>query len=208
MSATPYYTPTSSNRKTGNIPHQFIGQTRQESKGTCQGCALLETICYAHKGTDAMAHASIIRAAQKGKDYSLARALAKRDAQARFVRFGTIGDPSGIDPEAYQTAEQACRDEGLGVLSYTHFWGSRGAHLKGHAMASCDSWDQAEQATSQGWRAAVHVPTLAQPQGQTASGTRYTLCPAQRTENRVQCNDCGLCDATRKAADIIVFLEH
>ena len=71
----------------------------------------------------------------------------------------------------------------------------------------CDTWDEAEEAVARGWRATVHVEGLNVLQGKTAHGTRYTLCPAQR-EKAVACDDCGLCDGTRKAVPIIVFLNR
>jgi hypothetical protein len=203
-----YYTPRSSNRKTGNIPQQFVGLTRQESKATCHGCPLLASSCYAHRGTENWAHSGVIKAAGQGKDYSLATAIRDRHPTARYVRFGAIGDPSGLGARMYRQAEQLVRDAGLGVLSYTHFWRTRGKALKGHAMASCETWEQVELATSQGWRAAVHVPGLDKPVGKTASGKTYALCPAQKTNLRVQCNACGLCDATHKGPEVIVFLDH
>ena len=39
-------------------------------------------------------------------------------------------------------------------------------------------------------------------------GLSYTVCPAQREGSKVTCNDCGLCDATKRAVDVIVFIEH
>lgn len=204
-----YYVARSCNQKTGDIPQQFVGATRDESRATCQGCPLLDTICYAQNGTEAyFGHRQIIKTAATGKDYSIEQALKKRNKRSKYVRFGAIGDPSAIEPETYTKHERMVRESGMGLLSYTHFWKSRGQHLKGRAMASCDTWEEAEEATDQGWRAAVHVPALDKPQGKTASGKRYTLCPAQRTRNRIQCNDCGLCDATKQAAEIIVFLNH
>ena len=201
------YTAKSNNVKTGNIPQQFIGETRELSKESCSGCPLLEKVCYAQNGTEAyFGHNSVIRANKKGKDYTLGNALKNRAKTAKYVRLGSIGDPSAV--EDILEVGQTIREEGLGVLSYTHFWDSRGKFLKGEAMASCDTWEEAEQATNDGWRATVHVEALEQKQGKTETGKRFTLCPAQRTDNRIKCNDCGLCDAKRDAAEIIVFLNH
>jgi len=206
------YVAQSGNRKTGDIPQQFIGATRQDSLESCGGCPLLEQVCFAQNGTEAWAHGQIIRALARGKDYSLAQALEYRDKDAAYVRFGAIGDPSALEPAQYFADEHACREAGLGVISYTHFWKSsgprsRGRHLKGHAMASCDTWQEAQTAVNRGWRATVHVKRLHALQGKTTQGARFTLCPAQRTHNRIQCNDCGLCDATKRAAEIIVFFQ-
>lgn len=201
------YTSKSNNVKTGNIPQQFIGANREDSKLSCKGCPLLEKVCYAQNGTEAyFGHNSVIRANNKGKDYSLQNALDNRAKSAKYFRLGAIGDPSAVK-DVIKVGEKI-REEGLGVLSYTHFWNSRGEFLKGHAMASCDTWEEAEEATNRGWRATVHVDELKEKQGKTETGKRFTLCPAQRTENKIKCNDCGLCDAKLKAAEIIVFLNH
>ena len=45
------YTSQSENRKTGNIPQQYIGTSREESRDSCRGCPLLERVCYAQNGT-------------------------------------------------------------------------------------------------------------------------------------------------------------
>ena len=133
--------------------------------------------------------------------------MQKRHKSAKYVRLAVIGDPSGLDDTELQAQEQAIRAEGLGVLSYTHFWNGRGAHLKGRAMASCDTWEQVDDAIAKGWRAAVHVDSIDKMQGKTDGGNTYTVCPSQRKEG-VTCNDCGLCDASKKAVECIVFLEH
>lgn len=219
-----FYTSRSTNPKTGDIPQQYIGADKAEVNASCSGCPLFKQAkpdkkarnkkaqqfglgCYAHHGGPAWAQASIWRAAAKGKDYSLGGALEKATRSARYVRLAVIGDPSAIDDTQLQADEATIRDAGLGVLSYTHFWNSRGAHLKGRAMASCDTWEQVEDAVALGWRTAIHVDSLEQLQGKTAEGTTYTLCPNQRPNAR-QCNECGLCDASKQAVDCVVFLEH
>ena len=87
----------SKNKKTGYIGGQFIGETREESKASCEGCPLLYHGCYAHGGTEAMAHTTIIREHNKGKDYSLNNALKNTHPLSRYFRMGRIGDPSAVD---------------------------------------------------------------------------------------------------------------
>ena len=227
MKAQPLYTSQSKNRKTGNIIQQFIGKSRDESKTTCQGCPLLmkkaekaegdkeQATCYSQWGSESWAHTSMIKARDKGKNYSLKHALDNRTRDSKYVRFGVIGDTSGINPETLARDEQTVRDAGLGVLNYTHFWKVRGrektpkgAHLKGHAMASVDSWDDAKRAVNEGWRAFLHLPKIDKLQGKTEAGHSFTKCPAQRTNNKITCNDCGLCDGAKKAVDIIIVDDH
>jgi len=233
-----FYTSTSDNKKTGNIPSQWIGGSVKESESSCHDndgkpCPLLEKLCYAHNGTTKyFGLYNIIKRVEKGKTYSLRDALNKRHSHARYVRFGAIGDPASIRLSVYTRHWNMIKGAGLRVISYTHFWkhGSKGEHLKGKALASCDSWDDALAATSQGWRATVHVPihTLKIPQGR-IEGKSFTLCPAQRglkilgrknNGNRssnphykhqyknITCNTCGLCDPSIKGPDIIVFGDH
>ena len=224
------YTATSSNRKTGNIPQQWLGSTYEQTRETCSGCPLLThakvdktasskkaqkfgQACYAHYGFVRMGFMSILKRNQEGGDYSLDSALENRNVDAKYVRFGAIGDPSGINDATLKAHEKKIRKAGLGILSYTHFWRDKGKHLKGRAMASCDNWTQVEQATSEGWRAAIHVDArelellgVMQKSGATPAGKKWTRCPAELGKS--SCNTCGLCDASRKAVDIIVFVNH
>lgn len=234
------YTPTSKNAKTGNIPQSYIGTTCDETNASCEGCPLrIKKVsedskragkskvqrfgmgCYAWGGTAVWGLKNMQKAYARGKEYSIDTAIAKSIRSAKYLRQAVIGDPSAVNRDTYFSDEAKARNAGLGVLSYTHFWQTRGAWLKGFAMASCDTVADAEKAVSEGWRAAVHVPEMkdisgdnARLQGKTASGASFTLCPNQRADkadargNTPQCNDCGLCDATKKAVDIVVFLDH
>jgi len=147
------------------------------------------------------------------RDYSLDAALKNRWRGARAVRMSAGGDPSGNAPEEYRSWERQVRREGLAWLDYTHFWRGKGSWLRGHAMASVDTLAEAVAAVRAGWRAAVHVASMAElpqgrPQGKLAGGIRYTLCPAIRKPGQVTCNDCRLCDASHAACEVIVFINH
>ncbi len=219
------YIARSSNTKTGVVPTQYIGNTREESEETCRICPLWsDETCYAQDGSVQMGHSSLLRAVRKGADRSLRTALYDSHRGAKYVRNGAIGDPGSIAPPVYKEHEELCRTEGFGVLSYTHQWYLPHAeHLKGHALASCDTALDVQESVGAGWRAAVHVDendttmfgaTIAEkPQGTVSmNGTevKYFLCPAQReTKKPVLCNDCGLCDGTRSTKyNTIVFIEH
>jgi hypothetical protein len=104
-------------------------------------------------------------------------------------------------------------------MSYTHQWYlDHAKHLKGHALASTDTMADAVDAIRDGWRVAIHVDekeklngkTLKEnPQGELKNGIKYFLCPAQRTDNAVTCNKCGLCDGTKDTKyNTIMFIEH
>lgn len=219
-----YYTARSANRKTGDIPQQWIGGSIEETRQTCVGCPLLDPAprnpdggsfrirhfglrCYAHGGFVRMAHKSVLKhAAANPERYSLYAALSGRVVSARFARFAAIGDPSAIDPATYAAHEALCRAAGLGVISYTHFGDAHGKWLKGQALYSADTWEEAIYAVNSGWRAAVHLPIVTQPRGTTPEGIDWIRCPFEL--GRATCNDCGLCDATRQTRfQLIVFQE-
>lgn len=218
------YVSRSENVKTGTLPAQFIGSSREQSENTCRICPLWrDNVCYAQDGSPRMGHSSVLRVTRKGYDRTLTHALVNAHPQARYVRFGSIGDPGSIDPETYQAHEGQVREQGFGVLAYTHQWYLEHAqHLKGHALASADNTKDVGDALKAGWRVAIHIDnndrktfgaTMAEkPQGTVimkGSEVKYFLCPAQRTGNKVQCNTCGLCDGTKRIRpNVIVFLEH
>ncbi len=215
------YVAQSHNEKTGKLPAQFIGASREESESTCRICPLWkEDTCYAQDGSVQLGHAAILRFVRGGGKRDLDQALENAHEEARYVRMAAIGDPGSIAPEVYQDHEQRMREWGFGVLSYTHHWFLPHAqHLKGHALASADTMKDAVDAAAEGWRVAMHVDEDApvfdgqsvsqKPQGTLKNGIKYFLCPAQRTENAITCGDCGLCDGQKETKyNTIVFIEH
>lgn len=212
------YTSRSTNTKTGDIPQQLVGQTQQECYDSCEGCPLRPVIneqgkpqdseCYAWRGLSHMGAVSMWTSAERGKDQTLATALKKRAKTAKFVRFGRQGDPSAIDKKQIKKDIKDIRAEGLGVLGYTHKWRTTGKHLKGQLMASCDTWDDVRDAKKQGWRATLYQISVEGNKGITEDGIKWVKCPYQ-TDKNVQCNDCGLCDATRAPKlDLVIFVKH
>ena len=211
----------SRNPKTGPIPTAYPANL-DDAWASCDGCPLrggrrrapntrsaTKPECYYWYGLPAIGNKNVIKAAEKGADYTLNHALDSKRLTARAVRMSGGGDSSATTPKHYNTMRDSVKALGLAWLDYTHFWHSKGSWLRGKAMASCDRWGDAIDACRAGWRAAIHVPWLHRPKG-TAYGYTYTLCPAQRTDlpNKITCNDCRLCDASRQKPDIIVFLNH
>jgi hypothetical protein len=212
----------SKNKKTGKIPTAFPADMTQ-AWNSCEGCILregkrhigtsdvLEPQCYFWYRLGSIGNKMIIDKWLTGKRYDLEYALNQRWKGAKAVRMSGGGDPSSTPPEEYFAMEGHVRRKGLAWLDYTHFWATRGHWLRLSAMASCDSWGEALRAVKGGWRATVHVASLKKPQGK-YRGVRYTLCPAQRPvkagKKQVTCNDCRLCDASKSAVPIIVFLNH
>jgi len=220
------WTGTSNNSKTGNIPQGYVGATKEECLDSCEGCPMLKK-CYHHNGTPRMAHAAMQRAFIKSgpERYSLRSAIAKSVRTARYVRGAVGGDPNVFARDTVAGWIQDIRQAGMkGLLLYTHFWSSKGSHLRGLAMASVESMDDSDRAIDAGWRAAVVLPVKGQDSTHnrvkdipawngedftTPKGRRVVVCPAQRPELRKDCNTCGLCDPTKHAGvQAIGFLQH
>lgn len=213
---------TSRNGKTGNVPQGYVGETIDKAKKSCDGCPLVDD-CYHWKGSSQLGHASVSRGYKKNPArYTLENALKKSVRSARYARGAVGGDPSVFTREKVQGQHKFIKASGLrGYILYTHFAESKGAHLKGLAMASCDSLEQADRLMAEGWRVAYVTPDYREPgsarhkalpewDGEeiiTPDGRKGVICPAQ-TKRGVDCNSCGLCDATRDVAPMIVFLKH
>ena len=206
------------NRKTGPIPTAYVGETRAETEASCAGCALRAGRCYAWRGPQlsfGLLKAQK-RAAAAPARYTLTSALTRRVRSARVARIAAVGDPSRVDRVELLRAVHQIRDEGLGVVGYTHFWrDAENEHLSRHLMASCDDLEQADAAHARGWRPAAVLPPGEhgdEPTVRTPGGLRLVVCPAQRKDH-VTCNACGFCDAQHPAwragkAHGIAFVDH
>jgi hypothetical protein len=208
--------------KVAGIPVAYIGSSRREARATCEatGCPLLDTGgCYAWTGTPAMGFGAVCKGLDGGRRYSLRRAL---DESSRFIgperlplqaiRVAGLGDPWVIARKALQAMKrEAIKDGVKWLIVYTHAWRDLGKHLKGLAMASCESLQDADQAVDQGWRATVILPWDAEQRPQrTPKGRKVSPCPAQleKFEGLKTCNACGLCDASRDLVPVVGFFDH
>lgn len=197
-----------------------VGDSREASFASCEGCPLLKPehggqatpdrpMCYAQYGTPGMAHGSQVRARRAGRaPRTLRQVLGAASDEARALRLGTVGDP-GVLALAYldYVFEQA-RAANLAVLGYTHRWRAR-PELAGRLLASVESDEDTHAAAAEGFRVARILP-------KTHTGARWTtedgtisgiVCPAQRTKS-VTCNDCRLCDASNRSGPHIGFIDH
>ena len=225
------WVPRSRNDKTGDIPQGYVGATKEETEKSCEGCPMRKD-CYYWSGMTQGAHASMRRAHAKDKEtgrgqrYSLKRALEDSRKMAQWVRGAVGGDPWIFSREEVEGWYNDARAAGLkGVLLYTHFAADKGAHLKGLAMASVHSLEEADERIREGWRVALTSDNLKVPGAKrsrlnklkewsgetftTPDGHKLTVCPAQH--KAVDCNSCGLCGAQNPNAQHIrgvVFLQH
>jgi len=199
----------SSNRKTGNTLSLWVGDTREASKASCQGCPLLDAGCYAQGGTPAMGHSSMTkRLARLGRvdgGYTLEASAAKADSSL-YARVSQIGDASRLDRGSFRAAVTYIRRHFAGVLSYTHMW--REVAARGDAdlfTASTGSLAEADEALAAGFaRATVVLPWDAYEHGPnftTPGGARGVICPELYNEHvkgrKISCQDCGMCDPSR-----------
>lgn len=196
----------STNAKTGDVPTAWIGDTIEAARATCAGCPLLDAGCYAWTGSPRMAFASIRRSA---RDTSLPHALRKRAKSARMVRVSAIGDIGGEGTATRDDIVARVKAVGLAIVGYTHRWRDAATRdvWRGLLMASCDTPGDADRARSEGWRAAVVLPSDAPARSVTPAGHTVVVCPAQTSDGRVTCNTCRLCDAS-KPGPIVGFREH
>ena len=236
------FTPQSKQPKTGNMPQGHVGETRDEARASCEGCKFLKDGCYHWFGSSQLAQGSMQKAHAKDKHKrrsDLGEVLKDSAVSANFVRIAVGGDPNVFTVSQMDEWRNTAREYGLkGLLGYTHFPETKGSHLKGLVMGSCDTLEQADRVMDSGWRVAVVVPAIdpkARPSKSkrwerkglktwsgetftTPKGRRITICPNQAgatikerngRSRPVTCNDCGMCDATtRKGGDAIGFLLH
>ena len=171
------------------------------------------------------------------EDLSYQLSSPKVSRQAQYVRLAVGGDPSALGREWVEEITETVKAHNFkGALGYTHFYQGKGSDLKGLVMASVESLEDADRAVDSGWRSAVVLdavhPDLALARAKrfggaplwtgqdftTPKGRRVTVCPSQTgatvkdargNPRPIDCNTCGMCDATQsKGGDIIGFLKH
>ncbi len=217
------------NRKTGNVPTAWVGESREESKKSCEGCPLLASkTCYSQNGVVAMGHNSLIKArnarleaAKEAKrklqdKYTLEHALNNRAFRAKAVRLSAIGDAARCDQEVIAAAEKKVRSLGLGWLSYTHFHDEIEDKYKYLYTASSgkgenldDDIASARALLSKGWKRVTAVVPWNAFEMKIPKGS--AICPAMRAHAkgaRVSCNECRLCDPAAKGPEVILFPRH
>ena len=177
------------NQKTGAIPTQYVGATREETWESCEGCNLRPDKgggCYAWTGKVSRGANSVRKAFARGKDYSLEACLDRTPRSARVIRFGAIGDPARVNRAVLLQDIDTARNAGLKVIGYTHHWREEPVTgvLRTVFLASCETVEQATEAMERGWYVAVAGPE---------SLPGMVTCPNYKRED-VQCNRCGLCN--------------
>ena len=213
----------SNNRKTGNIPQGYVGIDKAEVERSCEGCPMRYDGCYHWTGSRRAQAAMQKAAAVDVERYSLSNAISKSVRSARYIRAAVGGDPWIFSRETVEGWHSKAIAKGFkGIIMYTHFANEKARHLKGLALASVHSLEEPDARIREGWRGAMVAPgkvpgskrstlnPIAEWQGEefiTPDGVEGRVCPAQ-VKRGVNCNTCGLCDPTRDADSLIVFLQH
>lgn len=208
-------TPTSSNRKTGNVPTLWVGKTEEEAKESCSGCGLISK-CYAWSGAVRFGAISARKkAASAPETRTIDAAIRGAARSARMLRATGIGDigRSGQSLADYVTG--AARSAGLALVGYTHHWREAdvAASWRGRLMASTETPEDADRAVAEGWRATLVVPADTPRVSTTPAGHKVIVCPAQLAEEPtyhgkpIVCNDCKLCEAA-KPGPVVAFRFH
>jgi hypothetical protein len=105
--------------------------------------------------------------------------------QGKKIRLGAYGDPAAVPASIWKSI---C-GVSAGWTAYTHAWKRQSAQEhKNFCMASCDTWDEAQEAMKRGWKPFyVRQPSDPLPE-------RFFECPASKEEDRrLNCSECLAC---------------
>jgi hypothetical protein len=111
----------------------------------------------------------------------------ENDANVYGVRMGAYGDPALIPSHVWDAAVASRPFH----TAYTHFWRSAriAGHVRGRAMASCETPEDVEKANAKGWGT---FRVIGQSETPPTNGVE---CPATG-DGRVTCATCRKCDGT------------
>ena len=207
----------SGNKKTGEIPVSYVGETVEETKASCGKCPELPWNggrCFAWKNRLRMSLASVQKSARaRPGRYTLEHAINMSPKGAKVARHAVIGNASWCGVESVLEQERKLRAAGMTGIGFDHEWHkSKNQPLKDVLLASCGNFQSARLASQMGWIVSVIVPQDAEgPVVADGHGYRYRICPNDENP-AVQCKDCGLCTPTHpiwKRGDLagIAFLE-
>jgi len=113
---------------------------------------------------------------------------------------GDVIDPATGNPDPLYIAElitvcDMLTDSGIDVLGYTHTWRHPDSQpLKKYFLASCDTWQEVEEARGNDWYTQITDTGTLSP---TPAEIKPVLCPNQITAGNVKCRDCMLCSPSK-----------
>lgn len=201
----------STNEKTGALVQTFIIRADMkpndaiksgDDASICGDCPHRGTACYVNVSqsvTSVYAAFTRKRYAMPGLDYD--PAIIPDLFAGRKVRLGTYGDPCAVPFQIWR----AMTLKAHALLGYVHQWkDARFQAFKLLCMASCDTEQQAVDATAKGWRV-FRVRTALEPR---LAGE--VVCPASHEAGqKTTCEDCKACGGhSAKAKANIVIVSH
>jgi len=199
---TEIWTPRSTNGKTGDVPTLWVGETKEQTRKSCIGCAHLDNGCYAWKGRVSHGLASTQKSYARGVDKSLKTALAKSARGARMARLAAIGDPSALGRGRLLKVAKQIKRAGLDVVGYTAHWSKN--DLSDVLLASVTK-KTVRRAYDMGYKVAITLPRDHKGKTWEVDGVKGRVCPAQLSK-RVTCNTCRMCKVG--AGPNIGFITH
>lgn len=186
---------TSANRKTGNMIQTWI--LRSDMKPTqayttghdisiCGDCALRSRESDGNGGCYVVTY--YVNSAWAAWFSGNAGPATPKLFRNRYLRIGSYGDPAAVPLWVWDTAVSWSK----GHTGYTHQWRDpRVQPYKKYLMASADDPAQTAHAQWLGWRTFTFHPA-----GVTYKPKNAIICPAARTDNKVQCIQCRKCDGS------------
>jgi hypothetical protein len=196
----------SSNGKTGNMVQTYIirsdmdpitANRKGKDYAICGNCPHKGTVnpakttglaenrtCYVNLGQGAL---QVYKSFALGKYPVLSTEDIINNVSNRMVRIGTYGDGYAIPNQVWQLI----KDNAAGITAYTH----QETNNEKFYMKSADSLEFAKKAWESGYRTFRIVSDYSQKQN------NEIACPS---EKGVKCIDCGLCDGTKQAKNIVI----
>lgn len=193
------------NRKTGDMAQLWIlsaelppikASTQGKDTSVCGSCKLRQSaggICYVELGKSP----ETVYRAWKNCAYPKLPKEHFSILQQFDLRFGAYGDPAALPMDLLKLLLQNVRNH----TSYTHQWrDDKFKELKEFTMASVDSEEEYQLATSNGWRTYRILNNDEEPkQGE-------IKCP--HITSGVQCKNCKLCTGKKIDAKNIAIYKH
>lgn len=144
--------------------------------------------CYVNLGQGVL---QVYKSYKAGKYPMLTPEQAQSMGAGRMVRLGTYGDPAAIPFSVFEPLLSCA----VGHTGYSHQLGL--VPIDRRLMISADNPHEASKAQSKGYRTFRVIPI-----GSNDKAQNEIVCPA--TTHDIQCNDCKLCDGTKKGKNVVI----
>ena len=182
--------------------YSICGDCKHRGRCVTNGRGVLVSTrsCYVTlKGVASVYHALRKGSYQRMEPRAISRQIRDRAAQRGIpaaMRIGSYGDPAAVPTWVWKDLAGGVRV----VTGYTHQWKRCDQALKSLMMASADTYEEAREAQSKGWRTfRILTP------GQRPDSTE-TMCRNVRTGTA--CQACGLCRGTSLKAKHVAMPLH